>query len=67
MIVPPCGDLCPSDRYISYSCMLHLLVSAMFCKRFGEEMLVVEYSIFVPEYNFYLSVECGMPGVSRFW
>jgi hypothetical protein len=39
----------------------------MFSKEFGQEILVFEYSICIPEHNFYRSAKCGMSGVIRFW
>jgi hypothetical protein len=42
-------------------------INPLFCKEFGQKVLVHEQSICIPEHNFYPSVECGMLGVSRFW
>lgn len=40
-------------------------INPMFCKEFGQEMLVVEPSICIQEHKFYRPVKCGMSGVIR--
>jgi hypothetical protein len=41
-------------------------VSPMFQKEFGQEVLIGEYSICIPEHDLYRSVDCSMTGVSEF-
>jgi hypothetical protein len=42
-------------------------INHMFCKKFGQETMVIEHSIFIPKLNFLRYVECGTSGVSHGW
>jgi hypothetical protein len=52
---------------LKMSFVYECFINPMFWKEFGQEILIFEHSICIPERNIYWSVGCGMSGKSRVW